>query len=162
MSDYLVVFVALVVVLGALSFVPRRRSQGSLPIRARSLMTSRERRVITLIEQALPHCRVHAQVAMAALIDCQKDVPRNQRRAVRNRFDRMVIDFVVEDRSSGNVLALIELDDRTHNSAKDQARDAITTAAGFRTVRLAAGKKIEPTSIRTQVLSELTTTSPMG
>jgi hypothetical protein len=150
-SDYWLVIVALVIALGALSFIPKLRPKGALPIRARPLMTPREREVIKVIEEALPHCRVHAQVAMGALIDCKKDVPRNQRRAVRNRFDRKVIDFVVEDRSNGNVLALIELDDRTHNAAKDRGRDAITAAAGLRTIRLPAGERPDFANIRMQV-----------
>jgi very-short-patch-repair endonuclease len=72
---------------------------------------------------------------------------------VRNRFGRKIIDFVLEDRASGDVLALIELDDRTHNAAKDRSRDEITKAAGYRTVRFAAGKRPDRVTVREQILA---------
>jgi len=156
MSDFL--FVAVGVVAVALISLPLlRRSRGGrgLPVVPRRLMTAREREVLPLIEAAVPHCRVHAQVAMGALIDGKKGLSRQEGTAVRNRFDRKRIDFVLEERSTGDVLALVELDDRTHHAAKDRARDEITSAAGYLTIRLGAGKHVDQASVREEIAAGL-------
>ena len=157
MSDYtLVLVLALVVLLiVGLAFAGKISGGRTLPVVPRRLMTPRERDVLLLIEAAVPHCRVHAQVAMGGLIDCRKGLTSKQRTSVRNRFDRKRIDFVLEERSSGDVLALVELDDRTHNKLKDQARDEITRAAGYRTIRLHAGKRLDQASVRDAIQADL-------
>ena len=104
-----------------------------------------------MIEAAVPHCRVHAQVSMGALLDCRKGLSRKESTGVRNRFNQKRIDFVLEERSSGNVLALVELDDRTHNAAKDRERDEMTKAAGYRTIRLRKGMRLDPASVRAEI-----------
>lgn len=163
MSDFvLALIVVLIVALAALILKAKLAGGRPLPVRARRLMTAREREVILLIEDAVPHCRVHAQVAMGALIDCNKGLARQQRTAVRNKFDRKVIDFVLEDRSSGDVLALVELDDRSHDGTKDRARDEITPAAGYRTIRLPADKRPDRASVRAQVLAGLSRAESVG
>jgi hypothetical protein len=154
MSDYVLIAIAvLVVALIGLLVVLKGAGGGTLPVIARRLMTAREREVIILIEDAVPRCRVHAQVAMGALLDAKKGLSRNDHASVRNRFNRKIVDFVLEDKASGDVLALIELDDRTHNAAKDRSRDEITKAAGYRTIRLAAGKRLDRVTVREQILA---------
>ncbi len=44
------------------------RGIGSLPVRPAPLMTKRERIVCAMIERAVPHARVHAQVSMGAIL----------------------------------------------------------------------------------------------
>jgi very-short-patch-repair endonuclease len=156
MTDYLLIGVLVSAAAAIGLLVVMKGAGGSLlPVVSRRLMTSREREVITFIEEAVPHCRVHSQVSMGALIEAKKGLSRKDHVAVRNRFDRKVVDFVLEDRASGDVLALIELDDRTHNTAKDRSRDEITKAAGYRTVRFAAGKRLDRLAVREQILARL-------
>jgi very-short-patch-repair endonuclease len=124
-------------------------------------MTKREREAIVLIERSLPNCRVHAQVAMGALVKAKTGLSKAQHAAVRNRFNQKIVDFVLEDRSTGNVVALVELDDRTHDAAKDSRRDALTLAAGYRTVRIPAGTPLAQPAIDSLIrtaLSASTTT----
>ena len=45
-----------------------KRGIGTLPVRAAPLMTKRERIVCAMIERAVPHARVHAQVSMGAIL----------------------------------------------------------------------------------------------
>jgi very-short-patch-repair endonuclease len=92
---------------------------------------------------------------MGGLVDCRKGLTRKESTSVRNRFDRKRIDFVLEERSSGDVLALVELDDRTHREAKDRARDEITNAAGYRTIRLRAGKRLDAKNVRDEISAAL-------
>jgi hypothetical protein len=156
MSDLVVIALAvLVVIVAGLALVGTSRTGRTLPVVARRLMTAREREVLPLIEAAIPHCRVHAQVAMGALIDGKKGLSRKEGTAVRNRFDRKRVDFVLEDRSTGDVLALVELDDRTHNQAKDKARDEITAAAGYLTIRLRAGSRLDQATVHDAINAAL-------
>lgn len=109
-------------------------------VEARPLLTARERDVLVLIERAVPHARVYVQVAMGALLRPVTGQSRFDWAGARNRFSREIVDFVIEDRESGAVLALVELDDGSHDAALDAQRDAMTIAAGYRTLRLPAGR----------------------
>jgi hypothetical protein len=60
---------------------------------------------------------------------------------VRNRFDRKIADFVVCECGTLNVVALIELDDRSHVAAADRQRDSITKTAGYHTFRFQSRQK---------------------
>jgi very-short-patch-repair endonuclease len=66
---------------------------------------------------------------------------------VRNRFDRKIADFVVCDSSKLEIVAIVELDDRTHSSAKDRYRDDLTKAAGYQTIRFQSRQKPTETEI---------------
>ena len=114
---------------------------------AKPLMSHSEREALPLIERSVPRCRVHAQVAMGALIKPQKGLSKSQHTSTRKRFNQMIVDFVLEDRSTGAVVALVELDDRTHDSDKDARRDALTRAAGYQTIRIPAKTPLTQPSI---------------
>lgn len=110
---------------------PRR--DGSVRYVRRRLMTAREFQFFGALRAALPDAVIHSQVAMAALIDVE-----GANRSARNSFDRKIFDFVV-CRADGDVLYVIELDDRSHASGsarrRDSVKDDIAAAAGLRVVR---------------------------
>lgn len=112
-----------------------RRGDAYWCVKPKALLTPPERKFLVLLEAALPECRIHAQVSMGALLVPVKGLPRGSHSRVRNRFSQKIVDFVVEDRDSGAVIALIELDDRTHAASRDRDRDLMTGEAGYRTVR---------------------------
>ena len=113
-----------------------RQGIGSLPVRAAPLMTKRERIVCEMIERAVPHARIHAQVSMGAILRPAAGLGRSRSTSVRNRFSSKRVDFVLEDRASGDIIAIVELDDRTHNRSADRQRDRMTAQAGYLTIRL--------------------------
>lgn len=113
-----------------------RKGIGSLPVRAAPLMTKRERIVCEMIERAVPHARIHAQVSMGAILRPATGLDRSRSTSVRNRFSSKRVDFVLEDRASGEIIAIVELDDRTHNRTADRQRDRMTARAGYLTIRL--------------------------
>lgn len=104
-------------------------------VKAKTLLTPPEREMLELLEAALPECRIYPQVAMGALLAPTTGLSRESHSRVRNRFSQKIVDFVAEDRDTGAVIALIELDDRTHSLARDRDRDEMTREAGYRTVR---------------------------
>ncbi|WP_159983012.1 MULTISPECIES: DUF2726 domain-containing protein [unclassified Novosphingobium] len=118
-----------------------RPSGPTLDVRAAQLMTNMERRTITYLEAALPWARIHAQVSMGAILAPKKGLSRSQATTVRNRFSSKRVDFVVEDKGTGKVVLLIELDDRYHRPEQDAQRDRMMAAAGYATLRLPASEQ---------------------
>lgn len=118
-----------------------RPSGPTLDVRPAPLMTNMERRTITYLEAALPWARIHAQVSMGAILAPKKGLSRPQATTVRNRFSSKRVDFVVEDKGTGKVVLLIELDDRYHRPEQDAQRDRMMAAAGYATLRLPASEQ---------------------
>ena len=106
---------------------------------ARPFMTQREQAMLAALEHVLPMYRIHAQVALGALLKVPSVPGRRVIPADWNPFARKIVDFVVEDPTTGRVIALIEIDDRSHDAEKDRERDAMTARAGYRTFRIPAG-----------------------
>ena len=108
------------------------RSRAPLRLHKKAVMTAREQQMYHLLQAALPECTVLAQVAFSALVT-------GKGRATRNRFDRKVADFVLCSQQL-HVIAVIELDDRSHagRERQDQDRDAMLKLAGYATLRYAA------------------------
>ncbi|MGK5009419.1 DUF2726 domain-containing protein [Janthinobacterium sp. MDB2-8] len=107
------------------------KSRGPLRLQKKSVMTAREQQMYQLLQTALPECTVLAQVAFSALVTAKGW-------ANRNRFDRKVADFVLCSQQL-NVIAIIELDDRSHagRERQDKERDAMLRLAGYVTLRYA-------------------------
>lgn len=126
---------------------PPGKRQPPAPI-ARTFLTRREQAMLNVLEQVLPHCRIHAQVAMGALLDAPRILGRQRHIADRNALSQKIVDFVVQDRANGGILALIEVDDYTHVPARDRARDAMTARAGYRTIRISALTRPYPDAVR--------------
>lgn len=111
---------------------------GPPPPIAKEFMTRREQAMLEALEHVLPMYRIHAQVAMGALLAAPRRPGRQSNPADRNAFSQKIVDFVIVDPAVGKVLALVELDDRSHNLARDRARDAMTARAGYETIRIPA------------------------
>lgn len=120
-------------------------------------MTENEMEFFHRLVVALPNLYIFPQVAMSALVDAAS---ANSKQAYRDRLRvaQQRIDFVVAD-GEGKVIAIIELDDRTHNAAKDKLRDQRTEQAGYRTIRFQSKNKPTYEQIRQALLSPSSSTS---
>ena len=116
----------------------------------KAFLTDSEVRVLSFLEAALPDYRIMAQVAMGALLSAA-ETDRRRAHSTRNRFAQKIVDFVVVSRDTAEVIALIELDDRTHAAARDAKRDAMTAAAGYRTIRIPNRPRPTATSVEAAV-----------
>lgn len=116
-------------------------------IARKRFMTPVELEMLKHLESAFPQYRVHAQVAMGALLRVTSGLDRRDWFAVRNLFSQKIIDYVLQDRVSGEVVALVELDDYTHDPIKDVVRDELTAAGGYKTIRFPATLRPELTSV---------------
>ena len=97
---------------------------------ARPLMTQAELRFLHVLTDALPGYFIACQVSMGALLRPEVRLQGREWWATYGRISQKIIDFVVIDRGTGGVVVVIELDDRSHNTAKDEARDVMLFHAG--------------------------------
>lgn len=128
--------------------LPRdRRATGPAPrrlnrVRAKALMTGNEREFCGRLRRALgSRYDIVPQVAMGALIDVALPRTHPQFWPTLERFSRKIVDFVVCERGSMRVVAVVELDDRTHDAERDRQRDALMLEAGIRTLRFDSRRK---------------------
>jgi hypothetical protein len=69
------------------------------------------------------------------------EVSHTRSLAVGAHFDRNVADFVISERSTLGVVAVIGLDDHSHVTAAVHQLDAITKAAGYPTFQFPSRQK---------------------
>ncbi|MDD3182247.1 MAG: DUF2726 domain-containing protein [Alphaproteobacteria bacterium] len=149
LSRPLVAVLAGAVVLAVLGAIlsHRGKMRPVVPVEKKPLMTANEREFFGRLARALPDCHVFPQVAFNALLDARKGLGWQERGQTRNRFDRKVADYVICHRDTFEVLAIVELDDRTHRAEKDEQRDALLTGAGYRVIRFQSRAKPTETEI---------------
>ncbi|WP_336314644.1 DUF2726 domain-containing protein [Sphingomonas koreensis] len=131
------IFLACIVMLFALI----KGADGSLAPIAKRFLTAREQAMLVALEHVLPMYRIHAQVSMGALLAAPRRPGRRFNTADRNAFSQKIVDFVVVDPTTWIVVALVELDDRSHNAIKDRVRDAMTAGAGYKTIRISSSAR---------------------
>ena len=97
---------------------------------AKHLMTETEVLFFGLLRSALPEFHIFPQVAMGALLSASDW--RN-----RSFFAQKIADFVICQSPGMNVVAVVELDDRSHDrkTKKDRTRDQMLTSVGYATIR---------------------------
>jgi hypothetical protein len=120
-----------------------------LKFKSKPLLTSNEVEFLARLEGAVPELRFFPQVAMGALME--PAVSRRDGKAyyrLRGMFSQKIVDFVAQRRSDGQIEAVIELDDRTHNAQKDASRDEMLSSAGYRIVRWNSKTKPDRDAIR--------------
>jgi hypothetical protein len=138
--------IAILVALGCIGLLIKALTGGSsdrkpAPV-AKPFMTRREMAMLDILERLVPECRFHAQVSMGALLDAPKVTGKARHASDRNAFSQKIVDFVMQDRRTGAIVALIEIDDSSHRPDRDRARDIMTAGAGYRTVRI--GRSVQP------------------
>lgn len=119
--------------------------------KARQLMTGNEAEFFGRLVAALPDHYIFSQVAMSALIEAASS-DKKKAHSDRLRIAQQRVDYVVCDISC-QVVAVVELDDKTHSRAKDQMRDARLMQVGIRTVRFQSKNKPGVDALRAAVLS---------
>jgi very-short-patch-repair endonuclease len=126
------------------------KPDGAAWFKAKPLLTPNELEFLIRLETAAPELRFHAQVSMGAVLEAavSKKMDAKAHMSARGRFSQKIIDFVAQRRDDGAIVAMIELDDRTHSADKDSKRDAMLEQAGYRVVRWQSKNKPDATAIR--------------
>jgi hypothetical protein len=152
------VIVILAVLLAGLFAVHLKTAKGkgrTGAYRRRKFMTDNEEEFFGRLVVALPDHYIFPQVAMSALLDTASSDKRTAH-GYRLRIAQQRVDYVVCTRRC-EVVAVVELDDKTHSRAKDELRDARLEQAGIRTVRFQARNKPKVEAIRTMILGPTVT-----
>lgn len=122
------------------------------PVSARDLLSRREKKFYQSLVALYPDHRLLVQVALSQLINIDRNHPQSE--SIRARYKQLVADFVL-CRSDLSVVAVIELDDRTHAWPKRKAADArknkALADARIRLVRIPAGRLPSPDTLRALV-----------
>jgi very-short-patch-repair endonuclease len=145
--------VAIVLLIGlAVLFYIMRQKQGGSSIgqhlyRSKPLLSANEKEFFNRLSQALPDCHILTQVALGALL--QPNVRNNNKEYYRARgnFSQKIADYVICNKEM-YVLAVVELDDRTHQNDKDAKRDAMLEQAGYKVIRWDSKNKPTAEQIR--------------
>lgn len=105
------------------------------PFYAKQLLSQPEQVLFHRLVNALPDFIILAQVQVSQVLGVHKGFNFYE---WNNRINRLSYDFVV-CKKDGSVLAVIELDDKSHESAEriaaDKRKDRATAAGGIRMIR---------------------------
>ncbi len=118
-----------------LAVTPSERPVEEWPYYAKRVLSSPEQVLYHRLVAALPDKLVLAQVQVSRVLGVKRGYGVQE---WNNRINRMSYDFVI-CAADASVIAVIELDDRSHEKASRQAtdakKDAATAAAGIRVLR---------------------------
>ncbi|MDD3183466.1 MAG: DUF2726 domain-containing protein [Alphaproteobacteria bacterium] len=125
-----------------------RRGVQTTRLLKRPILTDNEREFFDRLCRALPDHHVFPQVSLDALLCVSGGQPYAEQTALRNSYSQKHPDFVVCQRGTMEVVAIVELDDKTHKAEKDQKRDAMLTGAGYRIKRFQSRAKPSEAAIK--------------
>ena len=126
-------------------FAAKKSGGGNGLYKRGKLMTDNELEFFGRLISAMPHHFIFPQVSMGAILEpANRDKKRDH--IDRLRIAQQRVDFLVCD-AVGAIVVVVELDDRTHSSAKDRTRDERLMQAGIRTVRFQSKDKPQPHAI---------------
>lgn len=152
MKIILILLVLAVLVVAVVTTQSKRAKKTSRTgtYRQRKLMSDNEEEFFGRLVVALPDHYIFPQVAMSALLDAASS-DKKEAHSDRMSIAQQRVDYVVCTRRC-EVVAVVELDDKTHSHAKDELRDARLEQAGIRTIRFQARNKPKVEAIRNLIL----------
>lgn len=110
--------------------------------KAKSLMSDNEFEFFNRLVKALPEYYVFPQVSMGAILYAEK----NSKQGTRGTFAQKRVDYIIYKNQS--IVAIIELDDKTHIKVNDEKRDNMLHQAGYKTIRFESKNKPSIEEIR--------------
>lgn len=120
-----------------------------LRYRRHTIMTENEWEFYRRLLAACPDCQIWPQVPILALV--RPDAKEGSRAfwAAFRKISNTRVDWVImRDRE---VLAVVELDDRSHDARKDAQRDRILKSCGYRVLRFQSNRRPDPWQIQEAV-----------
>jgi hypothetical protein len=117
--------------------------------RRHTIMTENEREFYQRLLAACPDCQIWPQVPILALV--RPDAKEGSRAfwTAFRRISNTRVDWAIVQ--GLEVLAIVELDDRSHDSRKDAQRDRILKSCGYRVVRFSSSRRPDPRQIHEAV-----------
>ena len=118
--------------------------------RRHSIMTENEREFYDRLIAACPDCQIWPQVPILALV--RPDAKEGSRAfwMAFKKISNTRVDWVIV--RDMEVLAIVELDDRSHDARRDIQRDKVLKSCGYRVIRFNSGRRPDPRQINEAVL----------
>lgn len=107
--------------------------------KAKELMTNNEIEFFQRLIKAFPQYYVFPQVSLGAIL-AAAEIDAAQRNGTRMTFAQKMADYVICNQQM-KIVAIVELDDKTHNKEKDDKRDNMLQTAGYKTIRFESKHK---------------------
>jgi hypothetical protein len=119
--------------------------------RRSAIMTENEREFYGRLLAACPDCQIWPQVPILALV--RPDAKEGSRAfwMAFKRISNTRVDWVVVQ--DMEVLAIVELDDRSHDARKDAQRDRVLKSCGYRVVRFSSSRRPDPRQIHEAIFA---------
>lgn len=147
---WIIFVLAIVAVLVAVALVAmKNKGLGgkSLRYKSKPLLTANEKEFFLRLKRALPNHIILTQVSMGQVMQpavSRQTKPNKDKSesymSIRGTFAQKSIDYVVCNEEL-EIVAIVELDDKTHSSDKDGKRDAMLEEAGYKILRFNSKKK---------------------
>jgi len=126
--EWIIVVIILVVVLAA--FIKSPKGKGYNYRQKGTLFTAAERSFLGVLDQAVSdNYRVFGKVRVADIINPAKGMDRKSWQIAFNKISSKHFDYVLCSKDKLEVIAVIELDDKSHNTKKAIKRDAVLESA---------------------------------
>ncbi|OQW69717.1 MAG: hypothetical protein BVN33_18030 [Proteobacteria bacterium ST_bin13] len=108
---------------------------------AKPFLTNRKHAMLAALERILPMYRIHAQVSISAILVPGVRPGRRPRPSDIEALGQRIVDFVIVDPNSSAIVALVEMDERFAEPGDDHKRSAMTTQAGYESIRISASDR---------------------
>ena len=165
-TTYVLISIAVLVLLWLIRVSMQGDKQPEKPVRGDELevwpfeplpfMTPAEVRFFSQLQEALPEYYIFAQVQLSRLIQCND--PEDEKFWL-NRINRMSADYVVVHPDVQSVMAVVELDDWSHDRADrrraDDKKDKAILSAGLPMVRFHTDHLPDTLQVRFEILDAM-------
>ena len=120
------------------------------------LFSKAERSFFGVLDQAVGNeFSIFGKVRVADILTPRQGLDRKNWQKAFNKISAKHFDFVLCDKQNLEVLAVVELDDKSHNSKKAKLRDELINkaceSAGIKLIRITARANYQTSLIRDQV-----------
>lgn len=127
---------------------PSNRS-GKLSITAcDSIMRRGEQKLFGFLSEAFPNHHIFPQVSFSALITHAPHIYGSYVVTVRRKFHHKFVDFVICDKATMKVFAVVEFDGSGHDKRHDNYRDGMLQSVGYRVERFNQRDTLESVKAR--------------
>ena len=154
----LLLLLLVLVLLMRLAQVATKKRAPEGKYKRREIMTDNEMEFFGRLVAALPDHYIFPQVAMPALLAPASN-DRKRAYGERQSIAQQRTDYVICNRRC-EVVAVVELDDKTHSQARDEVRDGRLAQGGYRTVRFQSRQKPPAAAIRAAILPRVAPAAP--
>ncbi|WP_049722382.1 DUF2726 domain-containing protein [Gilvimarinus polysaccharolyticus] len=121
-----------------------------------TLFTKAERSFLGVLDQAISdNYRIFGKVRIADVLTPQKGMTRRNWQILFNKISAKHFDYVLCRKSDLSIVAVIELDDKSHNSKRTKARDSFLekacASADLKLIRFPAKASYQVQAVRDSI-----------